>query len=123
MHTPESKRDAHLFDLGIDADLLTDFADLPVADLDIPFMRLDLPDVTDIGSSPLEARPASLTSTPSSSARVKGKSVRITIRIPHAVLESFKARAGHPTCSGYQSLMVRALRDWLAGVPGPSTGT
>jgi uncharacterized protein (DUF4415 family) len=110
MHTPESKRDAQLHDLGIDNNVLDELADLPVAALDIPLVGLDLPDFQD--AKPLVTRGAKAAGI-SAPGAVSPRTVRITIRIPGSVLDGFKAHATSGN-RGYQTLMVRALREWLA---------
>ncbi|MCG2592140.1 BrnA antitoxin family protein [Ramlibacter sp. XY19] len=121
MHTPESKRNANLRDLGLEFDQFDAFADLPVIDLDLPVADLDLPfedlvvpepvaEVSDAAKAPAAA-PSTSTSTSASASASSGKSVRISIRVPRGMLEDFKARA--TGSEGYQTLMVRALRQWL----------
>jgi len=82
----------------------------PLAPLDIPFLDLDLPpsDFHIDCSSPPIGRPAATLPTTGS-----GKSVRVSIRLPAAVIEEFKKRAVVER-KGYQTLIVRALRAHLA---------
>jgi uncharacterized protein (DUF4415 family) len=113
MHSPESKRDADLHELGFEPDQLEAFADLPVADLDLSVADLDLT-VADLDLDAPEPRaevPAAA-SAPTTAPGTVGKSVRISIRVPRGVLENYKARA--TGSAGYQTLMVRALREWLS---------
>ena len=112
MHTPECKRDAALLDLGLPADLLEGVADMPVAGLDIPFQSIDLPDPAEVASlAPRSGDGEEMVRLPPKTGAT-GRSVRIPIRVPRAVLEGFKARAAIGGV-GYQTLMVRALRDCL----------
>jgi len=113
MDTPEAKRDAELRALGIEPHQLTAFADLQVTDLDLPVQALDLPDPAEIEWDNPGAGPAHAPAAPRAPARGgTSKSVPITIRIPHAVLEGFKEHAAR-SGEGYQTVMVRSLREWL----------
>jgi len=81
-------------------------------DMDVPFLDIELPEL-DLSASPTALAPSTQTSSPSITMPAgTGKSVRTSIRLPRSLVEAFKRRAiteGKP----YQTLMVRALREWL----------
>ena len=88
------------------------FSDLPVADLDIQFVDLDFSGPEEVAvPAPRREKSAGRT-TASTAAGTSPKSVRITVGVPSAVLAEFKAHA-RLGGSGYQTLIVRALGEWL----------
>lgn len=102
-----------------DPDLLDpDFRlhDIEVEALDI---NIDLPEIElaelDLDTPPPKRPPAAPSATPSSTMPSgSGKSVRTTIRLPRHIVLEFK-RLAMIDGRGYQTLMVRALREWLVG--------
>jgi uncharacterized protein (DUF4415 family) len=114
MDTPESKRDALLSDLGLDAELLERLADQPLPQLDIPFVAL--PEGLDHLPPAPEPRLGTLATPAAHPPGATTKSIPITIRVPRAVLSGFKMRAAAGG-AGYQTLMVRALREWISAPP------
>lgn len=79
----------------------------PVLNLDVPEREMSIPLAPEPRAGVRAAAPTP-TTTPSTSHR----SVRIRIRVPFGLLEEFRVRATTES-AGYQTLMVRAMRDWL----------
>lgn len=80
--------------------------DIPVGDLDLPPSDFDI-DYSSSRVAPADDEPRAAPTTSS------GKSVRVSIRLPTAVIDGFKKRAALEH-KGYQTLIVRALREHLA---------
>lgn len=116
MHKTRTLKD-ELALLGLDQDAIMAASDLPVEALTEPFMDLELEPLTfdlDVaGMSPTEPPPVEPAPVGAST-----KSVRTTIRLPNDVLAELKRRAAADG-KRYQTMLVRALRDWL-NAPGPA---
>lgn len=78
--------------------------DIAVGDLDLPPPDFDIDYSSPAAPAEDEPRAAATTSS--------GKTVRVSIRLPIAVIDAFKARAITER-KGYQTLIVRALREHL----------
>jgi uncharacterized protein (DUF4415 family) len=109
---PFQPMDIEFQDIDVDVQDL----DLPKADLD--GLELELPGIDLDAALSTRAPTAPVASLPVAMPSGTGRSVRTTIRLPRSVVEEFKRRAVTDG-AGYQTLIVRALREWLAAPRPP----
>lgn len=101
--------------------------ELDLLGLDVPFddIEIEFPDFEvemldfDVDAPPTPRAPApAMPSAPITMPAGTGHTVRTTIRLPRGVVEDFKRRAADGG-KRYQTLIVTALREWLAGPGAP----
>ena len=86
-----------------------------LSDMSLPLENLDAQDLFPDLSATRSSTPPSATimigSTPRGTPR--GRSVRISIRLPGTVIAEFKSRST-ASATPYQTLIIRGLREWLS---------